>query len=438
MKVAIIGGGISGLATAFYIKRLSPATQITVYEKEDRFGGKLQTDKKTGFSVESTAIGISTGDSDVSSFLSEFNISLLEQDEASKSKFIFDKKKFFRFPQTTKELFSSPLFGLSQKISLFFEKFRTVGRGKKDETLFEFGSRRFGKGFTETILDGYATAVYAATPDKLSVESAFSKLKFLEKEYGSVLKGLKELEKTSPKGSYVGFEGGVSSFIDALSDGFGFSKKLGTQVLSVAKNSNGWVVECEEGTAVYDKVVLSTPSFVSARLLKEDIELSELLKSIEYTPVAVVALGYDELEHPMDGFGFVTTRRSKAPILGATWDSSIFKSSVPEGKKLLRVFIGGQRAPMSAVKDEKELIDIATWGVFETMGVYAEPSFWDVKRWHKGIPSYGINHKENVDAIFEKLKETRGLFLNSNSYRGVRVADCIKNSKQTALAVIGG
>ena len=96
MKVAIIGGGISGLATAFYIKRLSPATQITVYEKEDRFGGKLQTDKKTGFSVESTAIGISTEDSDVSSFLSEFNISLLEQDEASKSKFIFDKKKTLR------------------------------------------------------------------------------------------------------------------------------------------------------------------------------------------------------------------------------------------------------------------------------------------------------------------------------------------------------
>jgi oxygen-dependent protoporphyrinogen oxidase len=93
---------------------------------------------------------------------------------------------------------------------------------------------------------------------------------------------------------------------------------------------------------------------------------------------------------------------------------------------------------MSAVKDEKELVNIATWGVFETMGVYAEPSFWDIERWHKGIPSYGINHKECVDGIFEKLKDRKGLFLNSNSYRGVRIADCIKNSKLTAVSVIGG
>lgn len=438
MKVAIIGGGISGLSTAFYIKRLSPTSQITIYEKENRFGGKLQTDKKTGFSVESTAIGINTADSEVGSFLAEFNVGVLEQSEVSKAKFIFDKKKLFKFPSTTKELFSSGFLTIAQKITLFFEKFRGVSRAKKDESLYEFGLRRFGKGFTESVLDAYATAMYAAIPDKLSVESAFGKLKFLEKEYGSVLKGIKDGEKNIENGSFVGFDGGMASFIDSIAVGFSFTKKLGTEVISVVKSGSEWIVETGEGRTAYDSVVIAAPSYVAARLLKEDSELAEPLKSIEYTPVAVVALGYDELEHQMDGFGFVTTRRSKAPVLGVSWDSSIFASYAPSGKKLLRVFIGGQRAPMSAVKDEKELVNIATWGVFETMGVYAEPSFWDIERWHKGIPSYGINHKECVDGIFEKLKDRKGLFLNSNSYRGVRIADCIKNSKLTAVSVIGG
>ena len=187
-----------------------------------------------------------------------------------------------------------------------------------------------------------------------------------------------------------------------------------------------------------DAVVLATPAYVSARLMQGiDPDISRGLEQIEYSPVAVVGLGYDHLQHPLDGFGLLTTSSAGKQILGVLWDSAIFPDRAPAGKKSLRVMIGGQRNPTLALKDDAELVDIAVQGVRETMGVADAPSVTFVQRWERGIPSYRLGHLARVEAIFGMLEHHRGLYLSSNAYYGIGLNDCVGNARRCAERVVG-
>jgi oxygen-dependent protoporphyrinogen oxidase len=150
----------------------------------------------------------------------------------------------------------------------------------------------------------------------------------------------------------------------------------------------------------------------------------------------VVGLGYRGLDHDLDGFGLLTTTSARLPILGVLWDSSIFPDRAPAGGKILRVIIGGQRNPELVDQDEAGLIANALDGVRATMGVTKPPDVTYVKRWPRGIPSYAPGHIPRVDAIFARLAEHRGLYLNSNAYRGIAMNDCVRNGRQLAERIV--
>ncbi len=167
-----------------------------------------------------------------------------------------------------------------------------------------------------------------------------------------------------------------------------------------------------------------------------DKELSSMLNSIEYSPISIVGLGYNELSHDLRGFGLLTTSSAKKEILGVLWDSSIFDDRAPKNKKSLRVMIGGQRNPELALKSDKELLEIAVRGVKETMGIDVTPDINYVKRYERGIPNYGVGHLDRMSELFEKLKEHKGLYLSSNAYFGVGLNDCVGNSKKMAEQIL--
>ena len=161
-----------------------------------------------------------------------------------------------------------------------------------------------------------------------------------------------------------------------------------------------------------------------------------MLKSIEYSPMSVVGLGYNEFPHELEGFGLLTTTSSNKDILEVLWDSSIFHDRAPKGKKSLRVMIGGQRSPQLALRSDEELLKIAINGIKETMGVEVTPDVSYVKKYVKGIPNYRVGHLDSMDQLFTKLKEHKGLYFNSSAYYGIGLNDCIGNSKKVAEQVL--
>jgi oxygen-dependent protoporphyrinogen oxidase len=147
---------------------------------------------------------------------------------------------------------------------------------------------------------------------------------------------------------------------------------------------------------------------------------------------AVVGFGYRSLEHPLDGFGLLTTTSAHKPVLGVLWDSSIFPDRVPQGGKMLRMMIGGQRDPELVERGEEELIEIAARGLRETMGIDAKPDVTYVRRWPRGIPNYPVGHLALVDQIEQAASHHPGLHLNNNAYRGIAMNDCVRNGRALA------
>ncbi len=440
MKIAIVGGGISGLATAFYIKEKNPEISITLFEKDEQLGGKMKTKVVDGFLFEEGSNGFLSNKPDTLELVSQSGCDdiLMRSDDNARVRFIY-KDALHQLPESPMAFLKSPLLTCKGKLRVATEYFRAPKTDDKDETLQSFGYRRVGKEMTDTFLDAMVAGIFASSPDKISVKSAFPAVAKLELEYGGLFKGMlaKRKKEAGPGGVLMSFKGGVSSFIDRLADSANIEIKTSLYVDKIEKKDDSYALHVEGIEYTFDKVILSTPSYESSKILENiDSELSKMLDSIEYSPISIVGLGYNELPHNLKGFGLLTTSSAKKEILGVLWDSSIFSDRAPEGKKSLRVMIGGQRNPELALKSDEELLEIAVRGVKETMGLDVIPDVSYVKRYSRGIPNYRVGHLESMNKLFAKLKEHKGLYLSSNAYYGVGLNDCVGNSKKMAEQIL--
>ncbi len=440
MNIAIIGGGISGVSTAFYIKYFMPEANVTIFEKEEHLGGKMNTAKKEGFLIEEGSNGFLSNKPDTLELvkLSKCEDILLKSSDEARKRFIYDGSLEV-LPESAGAFIKTPLLSLKGKLRVAYEIFAKAKKDDMDESLQEFGYRRVGKEMTDVFLDAMVAGIYASTPEKISAPAAFPLVVNLEKKYGSLFKGMmaKKKKEAGPGGVLMSFKGGVSTFIDRLSKSLDINIVKTADVQALKKEENGYKVMGKNLQMIFDKVVLCTPAFVSSKLIRNFApDIADRLNDIEYSPISIVGLGYDFLKNNLKGFGLLTTTRAKQKVLGVLWDSSIFTDRAPKDKKLLRAMIGGQRSPELALKSDEELIELATKGIKEIMGIDKKADMFYVKRWEKGIPNYKVGHLANVDKIFEKMKNFDGLYLNSNAYRGIGLNDCVSNSKKCAKEVV--
>ncbi len=441
MNIAIIGGGISGLATAFYIKQFNSKVNLTLFEKEDELGGKMHTAKKDGFSIEEGSNGFLSNKPDTLELvkLSGCEDILLKSNDEARVRFIYDKSLEI-LPESAKAFLKTSLLSFKGKLRVACEIFAKAKKDDSDESLQEFGYRRVGKEMTDVFLDAMVAGIYASTPSKISAPAAFPLVVNLEKEYGSLFKGMmaKKKKEAGPGGVLMSFKGGVSTFIERLQKAMDINIIKNTDIKQITKEENGYKVLSDNLQMNFDKVILSTPAYMSAEIIRSIApDIADRLNKIEYSPISIVGLGYNNLQHNLKGFGLLSTTRAKQDVLGILWDSSIFDDRAPKNKKLLRIMIGGQRSPKLALKDEKRLIEIATIGAKKIMDINSQPDTTYVKKWEKGIPNYKVGHLENVNEVFKKIKKFDGLYLSSNAYRGVGLNDCVSNSKKCAKEVVG-
>ncbi|WP_457680709.1 protoporphyrinogen oxidase [Thermovibrio sp.] len=447
MKVAVIGGGVSGLSTAFYLER--KGVSVKLFEKEERLGGKMRTVYGEGFIVETGPNGFLDGKPYTLDLVKALGIeeALYPSSDKSRKRFIYTKGRLVKLPEDPVSFLLSPLLSLKGKLRLLGELFVPPLK-VEDETLASFVRRRLGEEALNKLLDPMVAGIFAGDPERMSLKAAFPAIYNLEREYGGLIKGLiVKLRESKGKGSsgpagpggrLTSFKRGVSQLIEALERELRGRVELGVSV-SLKKRGNRWLVSYGAKEEEFDAVVLSTPAYGASEILKGvSKELSELLSEIEYSPISVVALGFKKegLGHDLDGFGFLVPKEEGRRILGALWDSSVFPNRAPEGKALIRVMIGGARQPHLVLKSPKELALIAVEELVEIMGIRRAPDFIKVFRHPKGIPHYTLGHAERVERIFKLGRELGNLYFCNNAYTGVGVNDCTKAARETAEKIV--
>jgi len=452
MKIGIIGGGISGVAAAFWIdKMLSEERidgEITLLEKDNSLGGAIGTVKKEGFTVESGPNGFLNSKPHTLQLFddADLNDNLLPSNDAARKRFIMRDSKLVKLPEKPGEFLNSDILSFKGKLRVAAELLIPKKKDDKDETVAEFATRRLGKEACEYLISPMVSGVFAGDPYKLSLKSCFPVIADLEETYGGLFKGmLKKKNKKSgpagPGGVLTSYKGGL---INALSDLSGKTTnveyRLGDGVNRVEKLHDKFHVKTAGANEFdFDHLVVACPSYVASEFFKDmDSELSGSLNEIHYAPAFVVGFGFNEedVKHDLDGFGYLIPPKENRKILGALFTSSIFPERAPAGKKLVRVIMGGDRNPWIVGKPEEELVLMALEGINDTLGIKGHPEMVQYFKWNMAIPQYYQGHGKIVKSI-EKASERAGnLYIGGNILYGIGINDCTRTSFEIAKKLV--
>ena len=442
-KIVVLGAGISGLASAYWLKK--KGFDVTIIESQSQPGGAMQTIFENDFLID---YGPNSG-LETTPLIREivedigFKNEMIYANEKANKRFILKNNKLYPLPTGPGPFLKTKLFSPKAKLRLMAEPFI----GKSDDgyyqSIADFVSRRLGKEFLDYAIDPFVSGVFAGDPTKLSVKSAFPKLYRLEELYGGLIKGMikgakerKRRNEESKQGAKMfSFKNGMHSFPAAIANKFSGSIHLDTRVINVIKENNSIKLIHEknrtQSETICDVLLSTIPASTASKIFSEiDSKLTEHLDSIFYPPVIVLYLGYlkKDIPRPLDGFGYLIPTVEKKNFL-AIWSSTIFENRAPNNSASFTLFVGGAKKPNLFEMEKEDIISTAIKEFSEIMGINSKPIIVKEKSWEKAIPQYNIGYIKHEN-YFEKFeKENSGIFLSGNYRGGISVGDCIKNSQ---------
>lgn len=459
-KVIIIGGGISGLSTAWLLRAKAQTAgkelDITLLEKEQRVGGKIWSIHEEGYTCEWGPNGFLDSKPQTLDLCSAIGVSgnLHRSNDNARKRFIFSGGELHPLPEGAPSFLKSRLISWPGKLRLALEPTPFIAPAPVgvDETLADFGRRRLGKEALDKLIAPMVSGIFAGDPETMSLVSCFPRIAELEREYGGLVRAMIMLAKkkkkdiaagkvvssaAGPGGVLTSFREGIQYLSDALSASLGEIVKPGSQVVGVEKGTGlPYRVRCADGSEhEADLVIAASPAFAVADMLESlDPGVSGVLRQIHYSSMTVICFGYERerIAHPLDGFGYLIPKKEGRSTLGTLWDSSMFERRAPEGKVLLRSMMGGACFPEYINLSDDEVVARVRRDLQATMGIEAEPSFVRVFRHEQAIPQYTVGHGKRLDALADLLKSHPGLILTGNSYRGIGLNDCVAAAQRAA------
>jgi oxygen-dependent protoporphyrinogen oxidase len=449
MRVAIAGGGISGLSLAWLLKQGAPSLDVRVFEAGSRTGGKIWTEKSDGYLLEGGVNGFLDNRPRTLELAAMLGLSPLASSDDARRRFLYLRGALRQLPESAGAFLKSDILSLGGKLRLALELFTPAAKNE-DETLAAFARRRIGSEAFETLIDPMASGIYAGDPAQLSVRSCFPKVQRLEAVYGGLIRGMIKMKLESrktkktvtagPGGVLTSFAPGMQGLTDALERRLEGAVTKGARVAAV-NFANGRYVLSFEGAADFeaDVVVQATPAFATAKIVAPlDVELARLVARIPYPALSVVCLGFkkEQLSRSVNSFGFLAPHNEGRQILGALFDSSIFPGRAPEGRVLMRAMIGGARASEQALQSDDRLAGTALSELRRIIGIKGDPEFVRVFKHEKAIPQYNVGHAELLKQIGAALARRPGLYLHGNSYEGIGVNDCIEASFRLSAIIM--
>ncbi len=447
-KVAVIGGGISGLACAYRLRQLG--LPVTLLEAEERAGGLIGTEEKDGFLFESGPQSFQ-GTEVLLDLVRELGIEgeLCKADPKA-PRFVLRHGKLQKVPMSPQALLTSSLLAPVSRWKVVTEPLRRTKPPSEEESVANFVRRKFGHEILEYLVAPFVSGVYAGDPEKLSLKAAFPSLEEWEREYGSVLRGAMksrpEKGKRTPP-SLCTFRAGVATLSRTLAAKLGGDLCTGAHVGQVRRtgassNEAAYEIRFQRNgrteTLVARGVVMATPAYQAAHLLGSfPPRLAHTLSGIAYAGVAVVAAGYGskQVGPALDGFGFLVPRSEKRRTLGTVWNSALFPGRAPAGGCTMTSFVGGATEPDVLEKPEEEIAALVQDENSKILGITGPPVASAIWKHPKALPQYNLGHGHIVEAIRDEEKENPGMFFSGNYLEGPSLGKCVEHGFKTAEAV---
>lgn len=458
--VVVIGGGISGLSTAWLLDRQARESgrslEICLLEQEQQPGGKIRSVRESGFLCEWGPNGFLDSKPQTLELCAALGITdqLHRSNDNARKRFIFTGGQLHQLPENGPSFLKSGLLSWPGKLRLIGEPFAAAAPGS-DETLAAFGRRRLGAEALQKLIAPMASGIFAGDPETMSLKSCFPRIAELERDYGGLFRAMLALAKkkkqeraegkisssaAGPGGTLTSFRQGIQFLTDTLATQLGDRVKTGATAIDVRQVDQQWQISLSDGSRMTaDLVILAAPAYAAAGMLQEtDAVLADILRRILYSSLSVVCCGYDTagLGHPLDGFGYLIPKEERRTALGTLWDSSMFEERAPAGRALLRSMAGGACRPELFGLSDEELLQRVRSDIQAAMGITAAPCFSRVIRHQQAIPQYTVGHAGRLEQIEGRLAGLPGLLLTGNAFKGVGLNDCVAASQATVNRVL--
>lgn len=468
--MAIVGAGITGLATAYLLGRARPAWHVEVYEAAEHIGGKARTTVRDGYTVDWGPNGFLTTVPETLELARQVGLEdeLQPASEAARHRFLYRDGGLRPLPTRPPAFLASEVVPLGGRLRAALE-LALGGRHDGEESVHAFLARHFGHGFADALADVFVSGITAGDPRELSLDALFPRLRAMERAHGSLVRALiaqqgaarrarraaggpaAEEATAIPPGRLTSFrQGGMQRLLETLADALPRPVRLGAPVIRLERAGAGYRATVSGDAAgdtagntaeAFDAVVVTVPAPAAADLLRPLAPVAaDALAAIPYAGVRVFGLGFDRIDVPraLDGFGFLVPRGQGVRSLGVLWTSTLYPGRAPAGKVLLRVLAGGRLDPGMLELPADAALEAVRRDLRISMGIVVEPEFVETVRWPEAIPQYTLGHGARLAAVDEALAGLPGLHLAGNAYRGVGVNDCVREARRVVEVLARG
>jgi oxygen-dependent protoporphyrinogen oxidase len=458
MQVVVIGGGLSGLATAYAVireaNREGRALRLTLLEASPRLGGNIQTERSDGFIVEAGPDAFVVTRPQALHLCEELGLGprLIETIPENRRVYVVRHGKLMPMPEglvlgipsRIRPFLSSPLLSLSGRLRALREVVERKIDAGGDISVGEFLEGRFGREMVDVVLEPLLGGIYAGDAYRLSLRSTFPDW-FKDRNRGaSLLRSARaelktKRKKPAPRSPFRSLASGMGELIDTLAERIGSGViRSNSKVLAVLRDGRRYRVVLSDGELAADHAVVALPSRVAADVLAPcDAELASELATIEYASTATVCFAYEraQIARPLDATGFLVPKSEGRRITAATFISSKWPGRAPSGHALLRAFVGGSHDEATPSLGDAELIALVRGELEALLGIKGAPRFAKVFRYPKASPQPLVGHADRVARVRARVEALPGLYVIGNAYDGVGIPDCVRLAEQTAAQI---
>lgn len=462
LRVAIVGGGITGMAAAYALQSRAAVTgrrvSYSLIERAPRLGGKIQTVRDGAFLIEGGPDSFLTQKPWAAELCRELGLggSLVPANPEQRNVYVVKGGRLLPFPAgfrlavptEFRPFLATRLVSLPGKLRVGLDLVLPRRTSTEDESLGAFLRRRLGREVAECLAGPVMSGIYTADPERLSMEASWPMFRALERKHGSIIRGMLAARKRQPPtdqpaAMFLSLQGGMEDLVSALASRLEGEVLLNRGVTSLTRHQDGFRLSLTgdgPGTLEADAVLVTTPAYAAAELVEPlDADLAEGLRDIRYVSTASVSLAYPAKAlgpQPLDGYGFLVPGREGRILNACTWASTKFPDRAPTDGILVRGFLGGDGREALIDKSDEELASLVHDELVSLMGLRAKPSLFRVFRWPRGNPQYDVGHLERVAGLEAVAGMVPGLFLAGSAYRGVSVPDCIRQARDAVERIL--
>jgi len=409
-----------------------------VYEQQPRAGGLVRTERIDGFLCEHGPSGFLDNAPATADLIDRLGLGdrVIGSREEARRRYVFRSGRLRELPASPPGLLTSGVLPIAGAVRALAEPFVPIGKAHGDESIRAFVVRRFGRHAADVLADAMVSGIFAGDADTLSLDACFPELPRMERDHGSVVKGLIARGRR-PRPRLRSFADGMEALVDALVSRLGGRVHLSSAVARVEAAGGGYRLTLGSGQfEAADAVVLTCGTPAIGRIL-ESVATAPAELAVPSAPMAVVCLGYasEAMSRPLDGFGFLAPRHSGIRALGAVWESSLFPGRAPAGHVLLRVMAGGATDAGLPALDDDALVAAVREDLRRAMAIREAPRFVRVIRPQEGLPQYVLGHPERLRRVDGWLAGHPGLHLGGHSFRGVGVNALVEDAGRIARAI---